>query len=324
MLQAIADDLSQVPNCRVVTTLDACQQRLSVTNVEVIRVADPEEEADRFQKLAADADACLIIAPELGNVLFHRCETASRAGARRILNPARNIVELCSDKLRLCEFLVEHSIPTIPTAVWPAAPEDDAAQLPIVVKPRFGAGSQDVYVFESVASARQAIPPPAADNRNPVDERIVQPLVSGIAVSVGVICGSRTGATTILPAATQNLSSDGRFRYLGGRIPWDGRRAAEVRDIVERTCRLMPGLAGYVGFDLVVPYDASQPPTIVEINPRLTTSYLGYRQLAEENLGERLISETTLPMPVRWKRGSVAFLPDGRLENVSGDYADRS
>lgn len=314
MLEAIVHDLSRVPGSRVVTTLDARQEPLNVANIDVVRVHNSAEEADVFARLAAEADACLIIAPELGDVLTQRCQAAIRAGAGRVLNPDPDIVSLCSDKFRLFEFLLRHEIPTIPTELGSHASSRAVAWSPVVVKPRFGAGSQGVQVFESAAAARLAIRPLDAEHCNPVDGWIVQPLVRGVAVSVGVIADLHSATTIVLPVAIQNLSTDGRFQYLGGQIPWNGPRAGEVHDVVTRTCGLLPGLDGYVGFDLVVPDDDSQPPVVVEINPRLTTSYLGYRQLANENLAERIVAGTSVPQPVRWKSGSVAFLPNGSFE----------
>ena len=45
---------------------------------------------------------------------------------------------------------------------------------------------------------------------------------------------------------------------------------------------------GHFGIDVIVPDDGSEP-VVVEINPRLTTSYLGYRELMTENVAERIL-----------------------------------
>ncbi|MGE0377824.1 MAG: ATP-grasp domain-containing protein, partial [Planctomycetaceae bacterium] len=271
MLQALVADFARVPECRVVTTLAADQEPLDVPGAKLLRVRDSEEEAVVFRSLAAECDASLIIAPELGNVLYERCQSARRAGAARLLNPASELVRLCSDKLELARFLAEHNIPTIPTVSWPVESAADANWSPAVIKPRFGAGSQEIHTCDSVASARTRRPVPAA-----AQSWIAQPLIRGAAVSVGALCHPGRGVHEMLPVAAQHLSDDGRFRYLGGRIPWDDRRSAEVQDAVRRACRMLPDLAGYVGFDVVVPDTGAEPPLVVEINPRLCTSYLGY------------------------------------------------
>jgi predicted ATP-grasp superfamily ATP-dependent carboligase len=76
----------------------------------------------------------------------------------------------------------------------------------------------------------------------------------------------------------------------------------------------VPGLLGYVGVDLVLgdAADGSQDYAI-EINPRLTTSYVGLRQLAEFNLAEAMLVAAAgkLEQPLRWKPGHVRFSSDG-------------
>ncbi|HXZ15970.1 MAG TPA: ATP-grasp domain-containing protein, partial [Roseiarcus sp.] len=84
----------------------------------------------------------------------------------------------------------------------------------------------------------------------------------------------------------------GRFGYRGGRIPavdLSPVLAAAAVDLVADACRSLPGLVGYVGFDLIASANAPHV-RIVEVNPRLTTSYVGYRELTRENLAARMFS----------------------------------
>ncbi|MBX3438046.1 MAG: ATP-grasp domain-containing protein, partial [Planctomycetaceae bacterium] len=77
-----------------------------------------------------------------------------------------------------------------------------------------------------------------------------------------------------------------------------------------RTCQMLSPLDGYIGFDIVVPVDDSAHPLIVEINPRLTTSYLGYRKLAAENLAARMLTPSSDSL-WQWLAGDVDFASDG-------------
>jgi predicted ATP-grasp superfamily ATP-dependent carboligase len=94
-----------------------------------------------------------------------------------------------------------------------------------------------------------------------------------------VICGDQQAIS--LPVAEQHLSSDGRFTYQGGKVPCfplESPQSQAVRHLAREACRSLGHARGWMGVDLVLLEDNT--PVIMEINPRLTTSFLGYRQLA--------------------------------------------
>src|SRR4029077_16650538 len=106
---------------------------------------------------------------------------------------------------------------------------------------------------------------------------IWQRFLSGRPVSVALLISDSGDNVETLPVAEQLLSDDGRFFYRGGRIPARDVDQASIQASALAACRCVPGLRGYVGVDLIVPAGEPTRPIVVEINPRLTTSYLGYR-----------------------------------------------
>ena len=86
----------------------------------------------------------------------------------------------------------------------------------------------------------------------------------------------------------------------------------------------MAGLAGYVGVDLVLgAADDGGEDRTIEINPRLTTSYVGLRALAEANLAEVLVKVVRgeVVPAVAWRPGTVSFRADGRGCRAARVYA---
>ena len=54
---------------------------------------------------------------------------------------------------------------------------------------------------------------------------------------------------------------------------------------------------------------------VIEINPRLTTSYIGLRALAETNLAEAMLRVADGDdVVLRWREGAVEFTADGTLK----------
>jgi predicted ATP-grasp superfamily ATP-dependent carboligase len=179
-----------------------------------------------------------------------------------------------------------------------------------VCKPRDGAGSQATFLAEDehrLDDCRER-----ARREGFFGELIVQPYVAGTPVSVAFLLGP--GRQLALPAVRQHLSPDGRFHYLGGSLPLAAGPGARAAGLAGRAVAAVPGLHGYVGVDLVLGAAAdSSRDWVIEINPRLTTSYIGYRALAAFNPAEALLAVATggaLP-GWAWKSGPVEFTPNG-------------
>lgn len=345
MRDALVADFANLPDTQIVLTSDRRVPPPPLHDRNLVFVDSPCEESVAFRRLAQSADATCLIAPELDGILRDRCRIAAELSPR-LLNATPSAIELCSDKLALFEHLVRHGIPTIPT--WSPHPDgadevetvpQDQQQwasgitFPVIVKPRFGAGSQ------SISTVRNSQELTAALNQFPSfpieSQAIVQPLVSGRPLSVAALFSGTTPLPVLrFPLAEQQLSSDGSFAYEGGIIPAQHRtddpfpgfdHTHQVDQLIDRIASAIPGLQGYIGFDLMLrlPHDRTKfdkmehqiripdsPLVLVEINPRLTTSYLGYRQLTTSNLARYWLDSSGTP-PVQWRQGPVHFLPDG-------------
>jgi predicted ATP-grasp superfamily ATP-dependent carboligase len=190
----------------------------------------------------------------------------------------------------------------------PESPElwDDSA----VVKPRFGAGSQNIFGVQDRQSLRPFRKFFAAEPET--RQGIIQPWVAGKAVSAAALFGRGGECRAVLPPAEQVLSLDERFRYLGGRVPYAQRWEPQIAETIRQVGATVGSFRGYVGFDFIVDSRRGGP-VLVEINPRLTTSYIGYRQLAMNNLAELILSAARGVVEVAWRPGVVAFSCDGRL-----------
>ena len=252
------------------------------------------------------AASALIIAPEFDGLLEFCCDAARRAGML-LLNCGDRALALGADKWQLDEHLREEDLPTIPTTrrVLSDGPPD----VPGIVKPRFGAGS---WLVRHVTSRDEWPEIAALYGAAGLSEALWQPYLPGRAVSVAALIPPDQ-PPRIFPVAEQRLSHDGEFRYLGGIIPADLRpeEVERVQALASACLATLPGLCGLTGLDLIVPREAPLSPVIVEFNPRLTTSYIGYRRLCVDNLMEQLITPARRSGPLRWHPGNITFEPEG-------------
>lgn len=310
MLTAVATDFVEaLPDGAVLTLLDASCP--APAGVRVRRCTGPDEEAKLFRRLVREADYTLVIAPEFDDLLWTRCCWVAEAGGR-LLGPTLEAVRLSGDKLELSRHLRRQGIATPQCLPGPAP----APAFPLVWKPRCGAGSLATFLVRDAAEL--AACPARAAAEGFAGEAVVQPCVPGLAASAAFLRGP--GGQLALRAGVQLLSPDGRFHYLGGQLPLQAPLEQRALALAARAVAAVPGLAGYIGVDLVLgaAADGSED-WVIEINPRLTTSYLGQRALCMGNLMTALLTlfrpANPAPLPVlSWRRGQVSFRTDGMVQ----------
>jgi len=308
MLAAIVDDFSKAgDDPTVLITLDRRLRGSPAAarigqQAQVTWVESTIEERRLFQEFAAACRATLVIAPETGGVLLERRQMTDAAGGR-FLGPSREVIRLCGDKLRFCEHLNANAISTVPTSPFDFSANFADYPFPIVVKPRDGAGSVNTFLIRDARELKVRRDEMIACFADGGSEAIVQPFVDGRPLSTAALIGREDHCIEVFPLGEQRISRDGRFRYTGGRVPapnLSAQVAEQAAQLVADVCRSLPGLAGFVGFDLIA--SQGEPRVrILEANPRLTTSYVGYRRLTHDNLAARMLSVSAEAEPIDWR-----------------------
>jgi hypothetical protein len=252
------------------------------------------------------ADHAIFIAPETDGVLLQLARALPEA-----IGSSLEAIELTSDKLALAGYWREHGIPTPATTDREPTP---CEAFPVVWKPRDGCGSTATFLLENALDAARATAQVKSEHAGAM---ILQEFVPGRAASLAFLCGPR-GYFPLIPAF-QAISTDGRFHYLGGELPIPSDLAARAIKIGSSAIAIVPGLKGFIGIDLVLGDSADGSLDFaIEINPRLTTSYVGLRGLAEFNIAEAMlkIAAGEAPPKMCWKAERIRFTPDGRIGPV--------
>jgi predicted ATP-grasp superfamily ATP-dependent carboligase len=262
MLRSLVADLAAIADVRVVTTSD---YRVDLADLPAERhlVHDRSEWQATLAALLGASDALWPVAPETGGTL-ENLSLAALAAGRILLNSRPAAVRLAASKLRTAQALAAAGIETIPTFTLKDAPP--AADGAWVVKPDDGCGCQDTHFCDDLGAAARWIEAAAGPGRF-----VLQPYVSGEPASLCAL--ARDGMAWVLSVNRQRIVvRDDCFAFLGtvinGFADDDGRCGRLARDVAQA----VPGLWGFFGIDLVL---AEHGPVVVEINPRLTTSYVG-------------------------------------------------
>ena len=308
MIRALVEDCVAIDGCRVTTTWDQRLGEFPVAGGSVDLVGDPGEAAAKFSRRAAEADATLVIAPELDGALAEQWQAVADAGGRW-LGSDLAAIQLAGDKLAVAHRLEQLDVPTIPTRVL--EPLDRTGwNWPRVIKRRDGAGAVGTRLVHGAGERRAFV-----DGLDDPGDWVEQPLVAGESLSVAVLVDTG-GCRETLPVGRQLINLEDNLAYRGGLLPVDVEWLSSemVDQVVGPTLDAIPGLAGWVGIDLLAPDDGPGTLLVVEINPRLTTSYLGYRAIALDNLAERLVKRESGRSAVRFGDGHVRFDSSGSVE----------
>jgi tyramine---L-glutamate ligase len=270
-----------------------------------------------FQEVVEQVDAALVIAPEFSHILetlVRRVEQSNKVP----LGSSSIAIAMAADKWASALQWRARNVPT-PTASVVSDLRDASAlrefRYPAVLKPRDGAGSLATILLRNASEWEKSWAEVSAEN--PGSDWIVMPYVEGKSVSASCIVGDSNAI--VLPAAAQHLSEDGRFRYRGGEVPLPADLTRRAQSLALEAVSAIDGLRGYVSVDMVLgaAADGSQD-WAIEINPRITTSYLGLRALCRSNLLEAILAACSggVVPELSWKNDIVRFHANGAVTSL--------
>ena len=292
MLTSLVDDLLDIDSLEVCITRDyrlSSETTLAESSrLSVFRIEPQQKLQNILPQLILQCDAVWPIAPETANALIELCQLVEAAG-KILLSSAAEAVAIAGDKLATYACLNQHKIPVIPTCRFSEI--HNFSQQWRVIKPIDGVGCEEVCRLDNEADFQRLAT--TIENRQ---RYILQPFTKGRAMSLS--CLFKQGMAWLISCNEQKIEIiDGHF-YLRecvvNAMPGHG---MTYQLLIERIAEVIPQLWGYVGIDLI---ETARGPQIVEINPRLTTSYIGLRKALGINVAEqvlRLMNAEPIVMP---------------------------
>lgn len=286
MLQALLTELKALPDLQATLMLDArCEITELPADTRLIRLSASDDYRAILSALLDHCDVFWPIAPEADRILADIKRLADHHGKPTVL-PDIQTIELCTDKLATFRQLQACGLPVIATFSAALAPVGEGA---VVIKPRDGVGCDACHVLADGRMLDDFL-----DMLSDKQQFIVQPYVDGDTLSLS--CLFRDGRGELLCVNRQHLHiHDGRIGLAGCTVNVEPDRDGRYRQLVERIGAALPGLFGYIGIDIIA--TPSQGPVIVEINPRLTTSYAGIGAALGINVAARMLQNRAVIEP---------------------------
>ena len=277
MRDALCADLAAVPD--VVLLASAAPDLPAPPCGARVTPRAQERDSDFLLRAARQVDAVWLVAPESAGIALGHLRTLERAGVA-VLGCTREAVELASSKSRTLARLAAAGIRTTPT--WPLATAPLARHAEWAVKPDCGCGCEE---------ARRLTAAQAETLRREESNagRIAQPWLAGLAMSLSLrVAGGRA---ELLSVNRQHIAvaADGALslRGLAQGIALPPQTGAAA--LAHHIAAAIPGLRGFVGVDFVLGVDGRA--TVLEVNPRLTSAYVGLSARLGRNLAAEILAD---------------------------------
>lgn len=285
MRDALLRDLAELNQFDIIAMHDA---RLAPSALVARSITvEPGEFAACFKRGLDQADMVWLIAPESAGALLalsklcYAAESCEKGAL--FLGSGFNAMLTGTSKSLCCEALQLAHISTLLVHVgddlMQQAYYEDLLKLNInqwVAKPENGAGCAGIQVFDALQDLKDWI---AQDKR--YLHYLAQPYQPGISASFSMLC--RHGKAWLLSCNQQHVVCDGsQFKLMGvtvnGMLPYWQR----FETLAIKIARMLPDALGYIGVDVIVDVENNKI-YVLEINPRLTTSYVGLHEALNYN-----------------------------------------
>ena len=240
--------------------------------------------------LRCKPDASLIIAPEKGRELEQITAKLRKKGVD-VLGAREGAIRASADKW-LTYLALKGKVPQPKT--WRKPPNIRGQ---ILTKPADGVGCEGIKLF-TLSSKK-------------IEGMVFQEFLKGEHASCCLLMGKGRGIA--LSVNRQEIvTKGGGFEYLGGEIPLNHKSEKKCAEIALSAAKAL-NLRGYCGVDLIV----GDIPYFIELNPRVTTSFIALAQVLQANLGKLLVDvivEGNSPPKPKLRGHSLMRIPRARSD----------
>jgi len=289
MLMAIVQDLVQLATIELIILRDARLEALTDLSdngtVHIVTI----DNSTRFERAYLDAinqaDMVLPIAPETEGVLTEIQQQVLNSQTR-LLASHPVATQITSDKYLCHQQLIAHGIhspTTIKACEWPLKHFHSPSGF--IIKPIDGAGCIDTFFIADSPSLEAWL----ESHDSGLDKMIIQAYIDGEPMSISLLADSND--SLILAINRQKIQfNNTQLTFVGSIV--NGVDEADLSvtqaaEIVAKVHQAIVGLWGFIGIDIIVQNNTL---FVLDINPRLTSSYSGLRQSLNHNPAQLLFT----------------------------------
>jgi len=262
MLSGLLDCFLQIQDIELMIMLDwRFSSLVNTTGLDTFYVTPEYDTLDEFVRLASQCDAVWPLAPEFDSILQDLCQQVESLNKILLTSPA-NAVLMTGNKYETFQQLTHYKIATIDTRIF-----ERNCYLPgeWMLKPIDGAGCNDSYLLRGRQDFASL-----SKQKSEKQRYIIQPHVQGEKTSLS--CLFLQGRGWLQCVNLQKFELIANQYHLVEIVVNYSSDLTRYHGLVTDIAKAFPNLWGYAGIDLI---ETSEAIKVLEINPRLTTSFVG-------------------------------------------------
>ena len=256
--------------------------RLSGTNdKEFIILRDNSKIYDL--EFLREYDYVLPVLPEIDMELYEYVKYLEEHGINAVISNS-DTIKICSDKLKFYKYCKKYSLPSINTY---EKYNNSLKNKLVMIKDRYGAGCSYNEVVKNTKN-----------NGKIGNNKVIQPYINGDDFSISIYFTKKNfKVLTVNKQLIEYRNNKARLQSIIVNIK--NKSYLKVLSLISSIKNIFPGLYGFVGVDIIVNEDAI---FLVEINPRLTTSFIGIYDTIGINIIDLISSKKVLKNIISGKK----------------------
>lgn len=280
MLNALLENLIRLNSHEVTVMMDwRLTESISMAGINAVVIRSEHDISEEFARLVKQADLVWPIAPEFDGILQNLCQSVASLGKILLTSPTM-AVAIAGNKFKTYELLNRHHIASVPTRMLDDTYFSSSDRLRAggewMIKPVDGVGCADSYVITNLLEFERI-----ATRKSPY---IIQPHLHGAKTSLS--CLFKQGRGWLVCVNLQRFALINRQYHLADIVVNHHSDLGYYQQLIDKIARVLPELWGYVGIDLI---ETVEQTWVLEINPRLTTSFVGIYDALGINVVEMVV-----------------------------------
>jgi predicted ATP-grasp superfamily ATP-dependent carboligase len=279
MRTALLQDLIEISGLTLLVLNDIRINAPQISTVNTINIKQGSNLELYLRAINGSYDTVWLIAPETNGILVKWQQFFSQENKQICLSKHKALI-LCQNKLETIKHLQKLNIKCVASEKYPPHLVQDSGKW--VLKLIDSVSCEQVYLIQSRQQWHDI-----DKVLNKQKKYLIQPYIKGVVLSLSALFYQ--GKSAFICCNQQHLTlKKNQFQLNSCTVNVKHENELTYQALCTNIAQAIPGLWGYIGIDLIETEEGEL--VILEINPRLTTSYVGIKEATGINVAAQVLN----------------------------------